>query len=380
MTKYSAFIILLFSLLIVSCGGSSSSSKTSTPTDNDPAPVYTTLKQAAEANTDIYVGALYNDYHMQFSSSASTYRDMLKNHFNMMSFEYSIEASEIWTDKNTIDFTRPDIGFEYAKENNMAVRVTHLLWHSAVPAWLSSGSYTDTQVENLVKWYIQTMITRYMSMYPDMVIDWNVVNEPVSDTEGLRNTFYYQKLGSDYIAKAFQWSREASPTARLFINDYGIVGASTWNNTKKATMMSIINDLQTRAIDIDGIGFQGHFTISDYNTDEINAIRSDFAEFASLGLILEFTELDILINDDQLGITEEKLKAQSDFYYDIYDLCLQTPECEAVSLWGLSDNLSYVNTSTHTWPVQTVDWPLIIDGDLQTKTVYDRILQMLSEQ
>lgn len=377
---YLRIILLAVTILLFSCGGGGGSSSSPQPDQPTAEVSYDTLREATEAKSGIFVGSLYNDGYMQHNDDDATYRTSLATHFNMMSLEYSIAMEEIWEDENTINFTRPDVAFDYARANNMAVRVSHLLWYSTIPEWLSAGSYSDAEIENLIQGYITTVMSHYITNYPDVYTEWNVVNEAVSHdspTE-LRDTFFVQKLGTDYIAKAFQWAEDVSSDAKLYINDYGCIGSTNWNNSRKATLLSIVNDLISRDIHIDGIGFQGHFAIEEYN--DIEAIRSDFADYADLGLELAFTEIDIRINDDLTGQTAAKEQIQSDLFKDIYQLCVDTPECKSVSLWGLADHLSFMNTGYADWLDQDVDWPLLIDENMQTKDVYDEIIEILAGQ
>jgi len=376
---YLRIILLVVAMFLSSCGGGGSSSSSQNTDQPSPVIIYDTLRDAAETKSNIFVGSLYNDGYMQHNDNSATYRTELARHFNMMSLEYSISMEEIWKDENTIDFSRPDAAFDYARANNIAVRVTHLIWHSTIPEWLSAGSYSDAEVESLVQGYVTTVMNHYITNYPDVYTEWNVINEAVSNdspTE-LRNTFFLQKLGSDYIAKAFQWAGAVSSSAKLYINDYGCIGSSNWNKSRKTTLVGVVNDLISRDIRIDGIGFQGHFSIDQYEED-INDIRLDFADYADLGIELAFTELDIRINDNLSGQNISKEQIQEDFYKNIYQLCIDTPECKSVSLWGLADHLSFMNTGYASWLAQSEDWPLLIDENMQTKDVYDVILEILA--
>jgi len=364
-------------LVLASCGGSSSSSST----DNNTDITYSTLRAATESRNGIYVGSLYNDGHMQHESKSEEYKQALATHFNMLSLEYSVSMVEMWTDENTIDFSRPDRAFEFAQENDMAVRLTHLVWYETIPDWMKNGNYTDAEVETLIHWYIEEVMTHFITNFPDVVVQWNVANEVVSDVtpSGLRDTFLVDKLGNDFVAKLFQWADAVDNSATLYINEYGAVGASAVNNMKKATLISIVNDLKDRGIHIDGIGVQGHLAIRDYD-DDIDAIRSDFAELAATGLDVAISELDITMNDDLAGYTDAKAAKQAIFFKDMYQLCIDTPNCTGVSLWGLSDDISFINTDNPSWLAQDEDWPLLLDENLETKDVYDDIINILLSQ
>jgi endo-1,4-beta-xylanase len=54
-----------------------------------------------------------------------------------------------------------------------------------------------------------------------------VINEAISDYNetrayNLRDSFWYRKLGQDFIKYAFIFAHEADPRAKLFYNEYHI--------------------------------------------------------------------------------------------------------------------------------------------------------------
>lgn len=358
--------------------GSSSSTQPDQPTAEVS---YDTLRQATEARNGINIGSLYNNAYFDHNANSEIYREALAKHFNMMSLEYSVSMREIWESEDTIDFHYPDQGFDYAREYGLKVRLTHLVWYETLPEWMTSGSYTNQEVADLIRWYVEQVMTHYITNYPDVEIEWNVVNEVVSDDMNydLCQTFLTEKLGDDYVADIFQWADAVDSDAKLYINEYGAIGASTWNDHKGTVLKGIVEDLISRDIHIDGICFQGHLYLIDYE-DDIEAMKSDFADFAALGLELEFSELDITMNNDLGGYTQEKAEQQAEFFKDIFQLCVDTPQCTAISFWGLADHLSFINTDNPSWLPQDEDWPLLIDENMQTKSVYDEIIEILAGQ
>ncbi len=87
-----------------------------------------------------------------------------------------------------------------------------------------------------------------------LVVDWDVVNEPVANREVL------SILGDAVMADWFRAAKDADPAPRLFINEYDILSANGANLRKQNAYYSMIRMLQERGAPIEGIGMQGHFS------------------------------------------------------------------------------------------------------------------------
>ena len=133
-----------------------------------------------------------------------------------------------------------------------------LLWHEQLPAWITQGTWTRATLEPVLKQYVQTVVAHYRGK----VDSWDVVNEPLADDGTLRQNLWYRVIGPDYISLALQWARQADPNVKLFINDYGAERPSA----KRDGLLRLVNDLRSRGVPLDGVGFQAHFTTAWYAT------------------------------------------------------------------------------------------------------------------
>src|ERR1019366_5357597 len=95
--------------------------------------------------------------------------------------------------------------------------------------------------------------------YKGKIKVWDVVNEALSDggTNILRNSFWEQIIGPDFIAKAFEYAHEADPDAILRYNDYGLE-----NPQKRRKLITLIKQLQAEHVPVMAIGSQTHVSVS----------------------------------------------------------------------------------------------------------------------
>ena len=195
-----------------------------------------------------------------------------------MNITYPSEGSYDWTASDAI--------VDYGNNNGFNIHGHALIWHNSTPSWVENFTGTDVEFEAMVKDYIKTVVTRYKGK----VKSWDVVNEAFENTSGeYRNSVFFEKLGSDYIAKCFTWAREADPDVLLFYNDYNMCS----DKTKRGAVLSMIDDFKTRNIPIDGVGYQMHISYNGPSNKEIIAAAN---EIVDRNLLIHFSELDIRAN------------------------------------------------------------------------------------
>lgn len=133
-------------------------------------------------------------------------------------------------------------------------------------------------------------VRRIGRAYDGVVEEWDVINEQCEQNVWSRYlTPKTPVVGSPDVAKLFRVAREATPRARLIINDYHILVGDFPEQVK--TYEKIIKKLQAMDAPIDGIGFQCHYHGGNLlPTPE--KLRSRLDRFAALGLDLVVTEYD----------------------------------------------------------------------------------------
>lgn len=306
--------------------------------------------------------------------SGSKYDAILKNEFSSISAEYEMKMNPISISSGVYNWTAADKIVAYGNANGINVHGHALVWHLAVPDWLTNFSGTDAEFAAEVKKYITDVVTHYAGK----VKSWDVVNEAVDDSSGnLRNTIFLKRMGPDYVKDCFKWAREAANAAGdknllLFYNDY----ATSNNNAKQNKMFSLIDDLKAANV-IDGVGYQMHNT---YLSPTKAQIETDINRAVAKGLKIHISELDIQVNpaNDITTFTNERRLAQKEKYKEIVKIYNALPAANkyALTVWGMKDNESWIPYSTDLNHLGN-DWPLLYDSNFGLKSAHTGFLEGL---
>ncbi|HMC01989.1 MAG TPA: endo-1,4-beta-xylanase, partial [Flavobacteriaceae bacterium] len=225
--------------------------------------------------------------------------------------------------------------------------------------------------------------------YKGKIDGWDVVNEALNDDGTLRKTVFLEVLGENYLALAFKLTAEVDPEVDLYYNDYSMT-----NPQKRAGAIKMIKKLQEQGVKIDGIGMQGHWSL---NGPSIEQIEESILDYASLGIQVAITELDISVipmpwdfsgadvnvkfesTDPTMNPYPESLPDSIQIqlaqrYQDIFKLFLKHQDkISRVTLWGVNDNDSWKNN----WPIPgRTDHPLLFDRNNMPKKAYDSIMAL----
>ena len=93
-----------------------------------------------------------------------------------------------------------------------------LLWHQQTPAWVFAGEAGKTLDRETALSRLRNHIST--SGESHIADGWDVVNEALRRRRDA--TPWSEAIGEDYIAKAFEFAREADPGAELYYNDYNL--------------------------------------------------------------------------------------------------------------------------------------------------------------
>jgi endo-1,4-beta-xylanase len=348
-------LLLLGLAFLVACG----SDGPATPTPITP-PTAEPLRTLA-AQRGLWIGTAVGS---NFPGDAR-YMQILPREFNLVVAENSMKFDAIQPSRGQFAFTRAggaDALVDYAVQNGMRIRGHTLSWHSQNPAWLTSGSWTREEAVQILEEHIATVVGRYRGR----IYAWDAVNEAVNDHGVRRRTqsVWEQRIGADYIDIAFRAAAAADPAALLFYNDYNL----EWPGAKQDSVFVLVRDLQQREIPIHGIGFQAHFQSGGVPSEQ--QLRATFDRFAQLGLRIHVTELDIRV---QMPATQERLQRQADEYRRVVKVCMETPACDTVVVWGLHDGNSWVPQHFPGWGAA-----LLYDESFVPKSAYFSVNDVLA--
>ena len=230
-----------------------------------------------------------------------------------------------------------------ARKLNLRIAAAPVLWgtnEAGTPAWLPRAKDELLPI-------LKRRVQRSVAKYENFIEDWEIVNEPLAP----KTDVFAQRIGNDYIASAFQWSRQIAPGERLMINEYGVFGAIKTQNYNREKYFSLVKELIEKNVSLDVVGIQAHANGEWFEPANV-AERLD--AYAALGKPIQITEFSARIFRDQdrrqpLEISgayragerwdEEK---QAEFYREFYTVAFGSPQVEAIVAWGLDDERAWL--------------------------------------
>ena len=311
---------------------------------------------------------------------------------------------------------------DWAKTNDVGVRAHVLVWHSQVdPSFFAkdfkatvNGTETtdetktldadclvdrDTLLARMQNYIDGAMKYLYENGYAKTVYAWDVVNEASDESQpdGLRNSYWKQIIGSDYLYYAFLYAREAevkyaaqyaaaynlnaagdlsSIMPKLFYNDYNewmsrsddIVNFLTkekWNENHEKVSSPVIKANGDGTIYgdglIDGIGMQGHVK----DDQDIDSYMTALEKYNEAVGEVHITELDV----ECTSKGENRYYYQAKFYYDFFqrlkaEVRDKNVNLTSVTIWGLTDDASWRSSGN----------PLLFNKDLSKKAAFDAMV------
>ena len=293
----------------------------------------------------------------------TAYKKIATEQFNSITPENIFKASFIHPYENTFNWLQQDELATFCKVYQKRLHGHTLIWHEQLPAWIWNFEGSRNEWESLMKTHIQTIVSHFKGA----VSSWDVVNEAFEEDGTLRNTIWKQKVGDDYIEKAFIYAHEADPNVLLFYNDYQLEA----NFTKRKNVLNYFERLRTRGVIIDGIGLQMHITTS---YPEPQQVGEALKEISSKHYKIHFSEVDISINPfgKSLGDTKDLFKTQAMLLGEMIEQYKGIPSQYqyGVTFWGISDKDSWLRN-------QKEDYPLLYNDNYNVKPAYCELKKSL---
>ena len=338
--------------LLLQCGGSRTTATSPTPTPTpaaDPDP----LRGVAGAKL---VGAAVQSSFL----GDSRYSAVLSRHFNYLTAEYEMKWDPIERTRGSEDFSGGDAIAAYAAAHGMQLKGHALIWHQAVPSWVSGLDNASLRTE------FERHIRSVASHFRGRVVAWDVVNEAIDDNGfGLRNSIFRQQLGDGYIADAFRIAHDADPDALLFYNDYGGEGSGG----KSDAIYDLVRGLVTQGVPINGVGLQMHVRAGAPPSDA--AVAANMRRLAALGLRVNISEMDVRVGDIG-GATPANLQTQKAVYHAMTAACVAESACHGVTFWGFTDAHSWI------YGQYGPDAPLLFDAQYAPKPAFYGVFDALA--
>ncbi len=304
-------------------------------------------------------------------------QQLILQEFNSITAENDMKPVSVHPSEGVWNWGQADSIANFCRRNGIRLRGHCLCWHSQFCDWM----FTDIRGREVTKEvfyerlreHIHTVINRYK----DIVYAWDVVNEAMADDgrswpgreqSPYRQSRHFQLCGDEFIAKAFQFAREADPNAQLFYNDYSCVDPG-----KRERIYNMVKKMKDAGVPIDGIGMQGHYNI--YFPDEA-LLDQAITRFKELVQHIHITELDLRMNNEsggQLMFSRGQATPmppymgtlQNDQYARIFRVFRKHKDViDNVTFWNLGDRDSWLGVNNH---------PLPFDENYQPKACYRAI-------
>jgi endo-1,4-beta-xylanase len=312
----------------------------------------------------------------QFDGTDSAAVEIITKHFNQISPENALKFQPTHPAADRYAFEAADRYVQFGVDRHMQVVGHNLVWHSQTGAWVFQGTDgkpadRDTLLARM-RDHIQTVVSRYKGK----IHGWDVVNEAIDEDGSLRKSPWQVGIGDDYVAKAFEFAREADPNAELYYNDFNLEKAA-----KRAGAIKLVKDLQARKLRIDGIGNQAHWRLE---TPTIDEIETSLVELHATGLKVMYTELDVnllpntprgadpaVANPYANGLPDDVQQQLARRYADVFRVFLKHRDAVTrVTFWGLSDADSWLNRGR-------MNFPLLWDRQRQPKPAFQSVVDVL---
>ena len=312
---------------------------------------------------------------------------LIPQQFNSITPENIMKCEVIHPQWDKYNFDLADKYVAYGKKNKMFIVGHTLVWHSQLSPFINNIQSSDSLMMFMTN-HINTVAGRYAGK----VNSWDVVNEALNEDGTLRKSIFLEKLGEDYLRKAFELAAKADPKAELYYNDYNIEQPK-----KRAGAIKLIKKIQASGTKIDGVGIQAHWSI---NGPPLQDIENSIIEFSALGLKISFTELDLTVlpnpwdlkgadvnqnfegspfmNPYPNGLPDSLQRKLAKDYEDLFKLFIKYKnKIERVTFWGVNDGQSWLNG----WPIKgRTNYPLLFDSNFKPKLAYKKVMALVPKK
>ena len=250
-------------------------------------------------------------------ADADTYREIVAHSFNRVTIENDLKWPEFDANRQRALDT-----VKWLRDAGVAVRGHNLLWPGLTR--LPKDVAALEGKPDALKKRILDHVRDEVSAFKGQVAEWDVVNEPVTNTDVQR------VLGKEILADVFKAAREADPQARLFINDYGILSHGGADTEHQDAYFRVIRELLDAKAPVQGIGMQGHFNEQLTPPPKLWEILN---RFGALGLPIEITEHDINAWDEEV---------MADYTRDFMTAVFAHPATSGIITWGFWEKRHWI--------------------------------------
>jgi endo-1,4-beta-xylanase len=328
------------------------------------------LQQLAAEKGMLFGSCLTLKYFVQ----SAAYQQLFLSQCNIATPEVNMKWNSLSSQPGIYDFSNADRFVTFCATNRMRVRAHNLVWHDALPAWVTS-QLTAANGQAVMT----NHISRVAGHFAGKVYSWDVVNEALDPAshrpDGLRNSLWLKNAGTGYIDLAFRTAAAADPHALLVWNENYLELSDDYGKAKRAAMLSLLDGMLARAVPIHGVGLESHLRNEQASLLGDESYESFLSELARRGLKIFITELDVQDETLPADIVARD-RAVADIYRRFLTPTLRQPAVKGIVTWGLGDSFTWIagyRPRKDGLPVR----PLPFDANCRPKAAYYVIAETL---
>lgn len=318
---------------------------------------------------------------MPSAMRADERRDAIR-HFTAITSENAFKWGVMSPRRGVTDFSVTDRMVAFAQRHHLRLRAHNLFWHryGQLVDWVKRAVARSPHPKTTLRELMRSRVRKVVGRYRGRVPVWDVVNEPLAltgpgwDADNL----FHATLGERYIDLAFRWARQADPKARLFLNE--IVWNPALGDPKADAFLALVKRLRHRGVPIDGVGIQAHGMLGlapPWFPESASTLARYMRALARLGVKVEITELDVAL--PLLGAAAHPLEAQAAVYSRVATACARVGACTGLTVWGLRDPDSWLDTDPLT-RATAPNRPLLLDAHGRPKPAYQAVAAALARR
>jgi endo-1,4-beta-xylanase len=236
------------------------------------------------------------------------YLAIAKQLFNTAVHENALKWLENEPQRGKVTYTDADRILDWSEKNYpLRMRGHTLFWE--VARW--NQDWLKALGKDELRSAVQQRATEVCARYKGRIAEYDVLNEMLHDR------FFRDRLGDGIVKDMFLACQTADPSAKLYMNDYGIL--STW---KLREYVQQIRGLLAEGVPIGGIGIQAHVVMEKATPQAMQTALETMAQF----------NLPIKITEISVGGDTEQVQAQN--LVDLYEVAFANAAVQGIYLWG----------------------------------------------
>ena len=160
----------------------------------------------------------------QRNVSDESQMELVRKEFNSVTAENDMKPGELHPSEGVWNWEKADKIADFCRKNGIKLRGHCLCWHSQFADWMFTDKKGKPVKKEVFYARLRDHIHTVVKRYKDIVYCWDVVNEAMADDNGrgwpgrrggepspYRQSRHFQLCGDEFIAKAFEFAREADP-------------------------------------------------------------------------------------------------------------------------------------------------------------------------